>query len=1038
MAKRASKLVSLPRLWLTALAAIVILCSSLTVAQPTDPPPPRPTPEEGQKQEAIKQQQQQESFARKMAEQLLDGREVLVRVYNDWQHDFRAYKLVSVKLKGLTVSFDDIKSAYGQMAQSLFPVVFGLDQTDKIVAAVLGNYVCAEVCRPGNLMYLWPPFLRDPKFDQWVFVDALGNPIPGASVEVLVQRWNLIGNNPECMTASICKATLDQNGCMKRFRRMDTTTNFTFIVSAPNYGSARVACASSRSFEETPQSYVVPLAPLDSQAAERAVSGFIVDPQGNAVIGTEINCHMLRGLSGQQLHLYTEFLGTHLTDSRGWFSIYMPINEDGHLSRTLLPAMTEYHLSIVPPKGLHLFQSDEVIIAGTQETIVLNAMEPNEYFHTFAFEDYNNPLTDEELKRITITLYRDGRGWTSLKYDDWKNGCNLPAGILIASMSRWHFQYHFEQIELTPDSPQELVFKAGDPIVYTGKVVNGATGQPMPNVVVIADPVHSEKDASSMNPQQWEIVRSRLIANPNGGPSTSPLHNFWDRVTVTDANGFYQITFIPGLSTRLGQFWAMERGYDMAMPPYVNHLNPNARGIIQVQTITLTPSTPPEPKLQKPTFVFENESGPVTDPNALKYVRLEMGPYKWTYSGWMQDARFIPGTYQASANWNGKYYIFEPVEVIEESPQTVVFKIKQIHTNNITYRGQVVNGITGAPMPGTIVMMRSAGFYGDTSGLQPQQWQEIYSAGPQLDPNDLAFAPLKKIFEFTKIVRADTNGWFQLVLGPGTIDEDDEIVAIAKDYIAAKQYLDSDYVQVEDLQTGLRRFTTKKIEPDQNGNVALRPMKLFPAATIIIEPHIPNVSSRTDHRLRFQWFTAPDDTIPLKTALEDANIWLFYKWELQHGRIQTAYIPAGLPLTIEVYPMLDQWGPAKLGEIELQQGQTINLGSVSFPRTFQVAVKVINSQGQPVPKVTVRCRDEIFRASYIRPTWTEEDGIAWIYVSPNSKGQFVVEARDTVNQTVLRESFPYQVAGPEDEGKEFTLMLSDQMLEQLFKENRPR
>jgi hypothetical protein len=1038
MAKRASKLVSLPRLWLTALAAIVILCSSLTVAQPTDPPPPRPTPEERQKQEAIKQQQQQESFARKMAEQLLDGREVLVRVYNDWQKDFRAYKLVPVKLKGLTVSFDDIKSAYGQMAQSLFPVVFGLDQTDKIVAAVLGNYVCAEVCRPGNLMYLWPPFLRDPKFDQWVFVDALGNPIPGASVEVLVQRWNLIGNNPECMTASICKATLDQNGCLKRFRRMDTTTNFTFIVSAPNYGSARVACASSRSFEETPQSYVVPLAPLDSQAAERAVSGFIVDPQGNTVIGTEINCHMLRGPSGQQLHLYTEFLGTHLTDSRGWFSIYMPINEDGHLSRTLLPAMTEYHLSIVPPKGLHLFQSDEVIIAGTQETIILNAMEPNEYFHTFAFEDGNTPIEENELATITIVLNRDGRPWISLKYDEWKHGCNLPSGILYAFMPRWQFQYYFEQIELTSDSPQEFVFKAGDPIVYKGKVVNGATAQPMPNVIVVIDPRICPTDASSMQPQEWESVRNGLIAKPNGGPSKSPFHNYYDRIIVTDANGCYQVTFMPGFARRLGRFVALERGYNMTMPAYVSHLNPNAQGIIQIQTITLTPSTPPEPKRQKPTFVFENESGPVTDPNALKYVRLEMGPYKWTYSGWMQDARFIPGTYQASANWNGKYYIFEPVEVIEESPQIVAFKIKQIHTNNITYRGQVVNGITGAPMPGTIVMMRSAGFYGDTSGLQPQQWQEIYSAGPQLDPNDLAFAPLKKIFEFTKIVRADTNGWFQLVLGPGTIDELDEIVAIAKDYIAAKQYLDSDYVQVEDLQTGLRRFTTKKIEPDQNGNVALRPMKLFPAATIIIEPRIPNLSSRTDHKLRFYWQFSEEDTTPLKTALQDASPRLFYKWDLQSNRIQTVYIPAGLPLTLKVHTFLKEWGGANLGIVKFDQGQVLDLGQVNFQKAFQVAVKVIDSKGQPLQQVPVIHLDED-NYHWGQMSLSDETGIAWLYVQPNSKGRFTLPQQffGSVGERSDRGA-GYQVAGPEDEGKEFTLMLSDQMLEQLFKENRPR
>jgi hypothetical protein len=146
---------------------------------------------------------------------------------------------------------------------------------------------------------------------------------------------------------------------------------------------------------------------------------------------------------------------------------------------------------------------------------------------------------------------------------------------------------------------------------------------------------------------------------------------------------------------------------------------------------------------------------------------------------------------------------------------------------------------------------------------------------------------------------------------------------------------------------------------------------------------------------------------------------------------QSAYIPAGIRLTLRIYTLDDnERGYISIPGITLLQGEVLDLGRRDFPRAVQVVVKVVDSAGQPIKGAGVNALDEDGHFAYARAI-SDENGLARIGVPPNSKGQFAIwrlAATGKVQQAIL-----YQIGGEEDTGKEFTLQLSDEILHQLFK-----
>ena len=111
----------------------------------------------------------------------------------------------------------------------------------------------------------------------------------------------------------------------------------------------------------------------------------------------------------------------------------------------------------------------------------------------------------------------------------------------------------------------------------------------------------------------------------------------------------------------------------------------------------------------------------------------------------------------------------------------------------------------------------------------------------------------------------------------------------------------------------------------------------------------------------------------------------------------------------------------------------LDLGRVDFGPALKVNVMVIDSSGQPVEGVTVwqLSGNKLF---WGRSGVTNAEGIAFLNVPRYSKGEFVVGTRATKSEPQpLQEGISYQVAGEEDASKEFTLRLSDEILNLIFK-----
>jgi hypothetical protein len=561
-----------------------------------------------------------ESQAKELAQEVLDGRPVRVRVYNNWQADPRAYRIVSVPLAGLSLSHDTIRKAFPGINESTIIVIVGEDQVDEAVAAVVDDFVYVDTYGPRKSLSIWPPWSHIPDYKYWVFTDALGDPIPKASVEILLRSYF-----DESQELYLGKAALDAKGRLKPLILCNSFFRFVFVISHPKYGKAAVEkCLGNKQSDGYAMRYVVPLVPMASQAASRAVQGHVVDPEGNALEAMPVTCDHIRTANDSPLNIYKGFYGRSVTDEQGWFTMYMPVEENGELSRSLIPAGVQYDLSVVPPKSLnvHSYHEKTGVPAGGYRLITLASIRPDKHFHTFAFEDERGLITDpEELQRISVTLTRglDQRQWLKLEYAQWKDGFSLQEGILRAETRRWDQPFHFEPIELTSESPKELVFKAGEQIVYQGVVVEGGTGEPMANVLVLVKHSDPGEGFAGLTDEQLAALRARALRQEIEGLPDRTLYEYDDRVTLTDRNGRYQFVFRTGLKAHLDRFTALEKGYVAEETILDAIYRPNRAGIVELPPIRLIP----EKENYWPVFVFEDQSGAViTDPNILEQIHF--------------------------------------------------------------------------------------------------------------------------------------------------------------------------------------------------------------------------------------------------------------------------------------------------------------------------------------------------------------------------------------------------------------------------------
>lgn len=488
--------------------------------------------------ESAESLREKETQAKELAQEILTGRQAMVRVYNNWQSDPLTYELLSIPLNGLVVSLDDVKEAIGEMYPFAVIVVTAEDQTDETVAAVVGNFIYAEYYEKGKNLFIWPISITNKPGDLCTVKDALGNPIPNAKVQIFISSAGISSARPRVSGIWLRDTTLDAKG---RIKPISTTSKYYWrldtLVSHPDYGTAFAV-----PYGQPVEYYVVPLVRIGPETITRSLWGTVVDPNRNPISGTRIICSAVLAPGGVGTNTFPGTWHRTLTDKQGRFSLTVPIGE----GKLALPN-SKYYIYIDPPKNPDRAYSYGEVPSGKECTIVY--WDQDTYFHTFAFEDANGPIIDpDRLNKIRIDIVQKDKKIIYLQYSRWKDGGMFPVGTYKLAM-RENRPIAFGPIEVTADSPVELVFKPSKGLVYSGQIINGVTGRPIQGaVMMIGDFMRQTEDFSTVTDEQWQAIHSLPIYPPLDEPALQPLTKFCRSkiIVKADQQGRFVISTLTG------------------------------------------------------------------------------------------------------------------------------------------------------------------------------------------------------------------------------------------------------------------------------------------------------------------------------------------------------------------------------------------------------------------------------------------------------------------------------------------------------------
>jgi len=530
--------------------------------------------------------------------QELDGREVAVRLYKDWRAEPAAFEKVLIRLKGSAVNFDLIKFDSNDVRNSTVVAVFGEDQRDVNVAEAMGDCIYAEPYKKG-LTFSVVPYGRfgdsegtvvfHNAFDanaaaempDWNFGRgkpvAIGKPIPEAEVEIFLRAYR----GPRGPRIQVGRYMLDEQGSLPVPCTRGSLNWFEFIVSHPDYGTAWVGYR----VHESVRIISLPLVRRDSVAGQRAIWGTIVDPQGNPVAGAIVECSSVRTL-GEGLIGAMNGSCKVVSDANGFFTFYMPNRKRRDDRGLLIPPKSRYHVKIEAPKELELVPYVGGIMNG-QETLI--TMERAGYFHTFVFEDGTGQITDpSRLKTINLVIDQEEGSRLNFGYDDWKNGGMFPLGTYQAAMD-YSMGAQFEPLEVNEASPEELIFKLQESIIYHGRVVEAFTDEPMQGAFVIGMCGTKEGNLSRITSEQWEVLHELPNDPCAGDKALKPIDRIYEfsKAVRTDEDGRFEMSFRPG--GKLYGFVAFEEDY-LGVMHRKHALEPDENRRVEVPVIKLYPA----------------------------------------------------------------------------------------------------------------------------------------------------------------------------------------------------------------------------------------------------------------------------------------------------------------------------------------------------------------------------------------------------------------------------------------------------------------
>jgi hypothetical protein len=467
----------------------------------------------------------------------LAGREVVVRVYKDPARDPVHYELVKAVVLGGRGTPGGIPLGAIPGADPCSIVVFcAQDQQVDDLRVMLGRWITVSSGSSKGLSVTaryvpLPGGHMGPS--RWMIEDALGQPIPGAKVEIWLAPGNSRDSKPSIRLGQWTVPTGD-------LEVIQVNGGFCprFVVSHPDYGKALVPAGLPR--EEHVRAQLVR---LDSEAGSRAIWGTVVDESGSPVPDARMRCQGVRTLGEGLINPGPEaWRGEVVTDATGFFLLYMtPDNRREEARGRLIPPGSRYRVRVEPPPGSRLIPFEGEIKNGSPAQIVLDR---GGKARTFVFETSDGILQDpDQLQEITIQVCRPNRTPLRYSYAQWSAGWPMPPGTYTAAMGPPSSRRQFEAMEVSADSPDVLVFHPRPGATYSGQIVDARTGRPLAGVFVLLETARGQKRLSDFTTEQWGGLE-RLNAHPaRNEEALKPVRETYAFVDVvrTDEQGAYEI-----------------------------------------------------------------------------------------------------------------------------------------------------------------------------------------------------------------------------------------------------------------------------------------------------------------------------------------------------------------------------------------------------------------------------------------------------------------------------------------------------------------
>lgn len=534
-------------------------------------------------------------------------------------------------------------------------------------------------------------------------------------------------------------------------------------------------------------------------------------------------------------------------------------------------------------------------------------------------------------------------------------------------------------IETSADNPKQPIRQEQKPVTCRGKVIDAITGSPMAGVYVLYGTMNGNPNSWSV--QMWNDLQNRADRHAKEAslgrtsfPGIYSNDSSGMPVYLTNAEGVYE-ALIMSSPYILNSFFAAAPGYafgktqlPLIMPPSgggmvknlsslpPRQLQPDANGIIEMPVIKMMPAD----GTSRLRVIFEDENGQVIDRNKLTSVTIEAQPGNagtgaMTLDAFLQKQPLAPAIYQARAKLGDRDCVFEPADFTREMPEIVVFTLRKTRLSRITYTGQVVNGVTGAPVRGAIVInnWHAPEIFDKVAQITPRQWTALKRLGPNPDPNDSAFAPfisgslnLCGTSNLTCAV-TDRSGRFSLTVER---DASKTIVIENNSFPFPPPPADIIIVMADNFIPLQQQLSLSKAGPqfkkDQNGAEMLPILRMPPAAKIRLYVEVPPyLRSLSMPVIQLQWNLAPEDAASWfrdmqpdranssRPAIVSAPFW-------RPNTEQVAFIPAGVKLTLSLKVMnlspstsgLPEMttSSTEVGAMKIKRGKEKNLGHIKL------------------------------------------------------------------------------------------------------------